>query len=195
MKSRQNRDIYKQEPPLYKKARYMIVAGVFLLLALHGCANGSTATAPSFSVPNASPSTSGFELFSPTPALSSSASAVPSSGAPTGIDPDKFFTAVESYINDLNAENTGIGDLTVKMSVTYIIGFVDITFTDMTSWSNFTDTEKREFIIALGKTLDAIAADNIYPGTLSAVGTDTTLNSPDGVELAERTSLGIVFLR
>lgn len=186
MKLYQNRGTYNQKRSIKINAWLCFTVAVILLSTIVGCANSSGQT------DSAIPSASVSGVYSAPPAPLPSAAAVPSSGAPTGIDPDKFFPAVASYISDLNAENTGIGDLTVTMRVTYIIGFVDITFTDMTSWSNFTDTEKREFIIALGKALDAIAADNIYPGTQSAVGTDTVLLSPGGLELIERTSLGIV---
>ena len=192
----------------------IVVAGVILFSA--GCARGvgpaysAPATAPevpssasgasasvsgeSASTTGAAPTTSGSTTISPSASASPSPSAAPSSDAPEGIDPDKFAPAVQTYISDLNARKTGIGDLTVKTSVTFIIGFVDITFTDLTSWSSFTDTDKKEFITKLGKALDSLAAENIYPGTLPAVGTDTVLYTPSGQELAERTSLGIVKL-
>ncbi len=164
-----------------------IVAVVLLLPGIIGCASSSSSiSSASQSPPSALPPVMVSAASSP--------SAAPSSSAPEGIDPDKFIDAVNTYISDLNAKNTGLGDLTVKVSVTYIIGFVDITLTDLTSWSSFNDTEKKEFIIALGKALDTLAAKNTYPGTDRAVGSDTTLNSLSGQALAERTSLGIVTL-
>lgn len=114
--------------------------------------------------------------------------------APVGVNPDEFAEAVAVYMGQLNAGTTGMGTLTAKTSVVHIIGFVDITLSDLTVWSNFSSQEKRDYITALGKDLDALADCSIYPGTLPKVGTDTTLFSTNGQKLAERTSLGIVKL-
>lgn len=181
MKFCQSCTAQKPQQPRVKKAWFRFMVCVSLLSVIVGCANGVSNTSASPSSTSALPSAPVSTAPSP-------------SAAPTGIDPARFIPAVEAYIIDLNAKNTDIGDLTVKISVTYIIGFVDITLTDMTSWSRFSDTEKKDYIITLGKALDALAADNIYPDTHSAVGTDTVLYSPSGQELAERTSLGIVML-
>lgn len=161
-----------------------IAIGALLLSILSGC---STAPA-SPSGPGASPSAS--------PLGVSDRSLTPSpSAAPEGIDPERFTAAVRASVVELNNKNPGAGNFKIaEIRVTGIIGFVDITLSDTAAWSVLTDTEKKDFITTLGKELDILAVNNAYPGTLRKVGTDTMLYAPDGLALAERTSLGIVVL-
>ena len=162
-------------------------AACVLLLPACGCAGGQS---PPVNSPSSAP-VSAVSTAPPEPATPGISS--PSPGAPKGIDPDKFIPAAEAYVRSLEDEN-GAGTLTAEISVTHIIGFVDITFTELTVWTGFTDAEKKDYITALGKALDRLASESIYPGTGLAVGTDTVLHAPDGRELAERTSLGIIKL-
>lgn len=160
---------------IFKKPLLWIVIGVVLYLII-------------ILTTNISNSRSFHSLNEPSTAP---ASAMPSE-APIGVNPDKFASAVNEYISDLNNENNLIGDYTVEISVTHIIGFVDIYLTDLTVWSSFTETDKRDLINTLGKAMDELAISSTYPGTLPKCGSDTTLHSPSGQELIERTSLGII---
>lgn len=169
--------------------RFRRVTGIILLAFITGVTAGCAQTPPE-PADASSPAAVTVTAAAQSPTVLSSAP----SEALAGVEPEKFTAAVKEYIDALNAEESAFSDMTVRVSVTYIIGFVDITLSDVTVWSGFADSEKKDYITKLGKALDELAIANTYPGTLPQVGTDTTLYGPDGAELAERTSLGIVIL-
>ena len=69
-----------------------------------------------------------------------------------------------------------------------------MTFADLDTWTMSNDIERKEFINILGKSMDTIAANNVYSSN-DMVGVNTKLYSPSGLELGERTVFGKVKLK
>ena len=111
-----------------------------------------------------------------------------------GINEETFKPAVAKFFKDINAKKTGIGKLTAKVEVSGATAIVKVTFADLDTWTMSNDIERKEFINILGKSMDTIAANNVYSSN-DMVGVNTKLYSPSGLELGERTVFGKVKLK
>ena len=99
--------------------------------------------------------------------------------------------------SDIGGINSGSAIATVKPSVDSSdpsFGSVELTLSNIQFWSNSDDTSRKEFINSMGNLMDSDAVKSEYSGT-KTVGVTTTIYSPSGLELGERTATGDVVLK
>ena len=124
-------------------------------------------------------------------ALTPMRTATPTPKLKTAIDPDVFDKKVKEKIAEID-ESDLIGK--IETQVISATGFVKLYFNELSSWANMSDVERKEFINSMGTLMDSIASVSVYPGT-KTIATSTTIYSPNGLELGERTVWGNTKLK
>ena len=112
--------------------------------------------------------------------------------APTGINQDLFITNLNQAIATFNEADNGF-TFTYTADVVGASADVDLTFSDMAAWSSTNEIDRKEFVNIMGKLMDKIATNSAYNNT-DTVGAHTSLYSPSGMLLAERTLFGNIKL-
>jgi hypothetical protein len=174
----------KVKKPFYKKWWVWVCAIVVVICIISGGSKPSDTKASVSASPSALPSAVASPSPSPTPSASKS---------PSGIKSEEFTAAINNFIDTFNGKDTGIGDISVKVTVSGSTALVDFYFSDLTAWSNSNETDRKELINTLGNSMDSAAAHNAY-STKDTVGVTTTLFSPSGLKLASRSVYGTVKL-
>jgi len=108
-----------------------------------------------------------------------------------GIDPDKFDVMAKEKLDEINKDNVISKYNTTVYGTT---ASVKLYLSDLSFWDAVSDTQKKEFMNNMGNLMDGIASVTAYPGT-KTISTSTTLYSPGGMELAERTVFGNIKLK
>ena len=105
-----------------------------------------------------------------------------------GIDAAKFEHFVQASIDGINEDGV-IG----KIEVTDVLSntaFVKLYLSDVSYWSQANETEQKEFVNSMGILMDNCAVSAAI-GDIT-VGAETTICSPSGLELGQRTIFGNV---
>jgi|GEM_PF-4391505 len=123
------------------------------------------------------------------PATDTPAVVAPVVDEKSGIIVDQFEAAVNEYINNVNAEDTGVGALGVEIITQGTTAIVKLSFSDLTAWSYSTDIDKKELINVFGKNMNNLAANNVY-SSKDVIGVNTIFYSPSGLQLGEYTIFG-----
>jgi len=113
----------------------------------------------------------------------------------TGINAEAFISAVNSFADTFNSQESGVTITPKKIDVsdTGTTATVNFYLGDLAAWSVSDDTSKKEFINTVGQTLNSMAAANCYDSK-STVGATVILSSPSGLKLGEYTIWGNVKL-